>query len=77
MMGIGGKTGYLDELYELYDSDETIGEIALQERVRLVGCTFGEAQDYYDRQQRANEVDATHDHLTGMIKNEAMCREGI
>ena len=62
------KMAHIDELLDLYDEYEDLANIAVQERVRWTGCTYGEAQDYYDRGKRAAEASACHDFVVG-------CRE--
>ena len=64
------KMAHIDELLDLYDEYEDLANIAVQERVRWTGCTYGEAQDHYDRDKRAAEASACHDFVAG-------CREEV
>jgi len=64
MMGISGKVEYLYELAGRYDWDECIQQVAVQELVNLTGCTFGEAQDYFDRDRMATNASNCHDFVT-------------
>jgi len=60
------KMAHIDELLDTYDDYEDLMNIAVQERVRWTGCTYGEARDYYDRDKRATEASACHDFVEGL-----------